>query len=317
MKEAFLLSITMVDCHTCPGVSSILMIISASRRTDIPAFYAPWLIKRIRQGECQVVNPYRRDRIKRISLLPGDVDVIVFWTRHALPLLPFLGELDQRGFRYYFQYTLTNYPRLLEQRTPSRAAALDSFKALANKIGKERVVWRYDPIFFSESTSLDFHQHNFNALARDLRGYSQRCVVSLFDNYAKSRSRLSKIPLFMPLTQASNDFNSVVDALMPDMVEIAADNQFELVSCAEEVDLQRYGINPEKCVDDALIHRVFGLDLENKKDPSQRPACRCLPSQDIGRYDTCPFGCQYCYANCSFDLARRYLRNHDSDQAYL
>ncbi len=293
------------------------MIISASRRTDIPAFYAPWMIKRVRQGECQVVNPYRQDQIKRVSLLPGDVDVIVFWTRHALPLLPFLDELDQRGYRYYFQYTLTNYPRLLEQRTPSLDAALRSFQALAQKIGKERVIWRYDPIYLSECTSLDFHRRNFQTLAQALMGYSQRCVVSLFDDYAKSRSRLSITPSLVPLAEGSDSFREAVNALMPDLAAMAEDHQFELVSCAEDVDLQPYGIYPGKCVDDDLIRRVFGLDLHSKKDPGQRLTCQCLPSQDIGRYDTCLFGCQYCYANRSFERARRYFSMHESDRETL
>lgn len=293
------------------------MIISASRRTDIPAFYAPWMIKRVRQGACQVVNPYRQDQIKRVSLLPGDVDVVVFWTRHALPLLPFLDELDQRGYRYYFQYTLTNYPRLLEQRTPSLEAALRSFQALAQKIGKERVIWRYDPIYLSECTSLDFHRRNFQTIATALRGYSQRCVVSLFDNYAKSRSRLSVTPSLVPLAEGSDSFREAVNALMPDLAAMAEDHQFELVSCAEDVDLQPYGIYPGKCVDDDLIRRVFGLDLHSKKDPGQRLTCQCLPSQDIGCYDTCLFGCQYCYANRSFERARRYFSMHESDRETL
>lgn len=293
------------------------MIISASRRTDIPAFYAPWMIKRVRQGECQVVNPYRQDQIKRVSLLPGDVDVIVFWTRYALPLLPFLDELNQRGYRYYFQYTLTNYPRLLEQRTPSLEAALRSFQALSQKIGKERVIWRYDPIYLSECTSPDFHRQNFQTIAKALRGYSQRCVVSLFDDYAKSRSRLSFTPSLVPLAEGSDSFREAVNALMPDLAAMAEDHQFELVSCAEEVDLQSFGIYPGKCVDDDLIRRVFGLDLHSKKDPGQRLACQCLPSQDIGRYDTCLFGCQYCYANRSFERARRYFSMHESDREYL
>lgn len=293
------------------------MIISASRRTDIPAFYAVWLIKRIRQGECQVVNPYRRDQIKRVSLLPGDVDVIVFWTRYALPLLPFLDELDQLGFRYYFQYTLTDYPRALELKAPSLAAALGSFQALAKKIGKERVVWRYDPIYLSQATSIDFHRRNFQILARALKGYSQRCVISLFDDYAKSRSRLSRSPKLTPLAESSAELSMAVDTLMPDLVEIAQDNRLEMVSCAEKVDLLPYGITPGKCADDNLIRQVFGLSLEYKKDPGQRLACRCLPSQDIGRYDTCPFGCQYCYANRSFEQAARYFKSHNSDQANL
>ena len=164
------------------------------------------------------------------------------------------------------------------------------------------------PIFIAGTSKL---------LRSALRGYSQRCVVSLVDDYAKTRNRLSKIPAFVPLSQASSEFRIVLEALIPDLVEIAEHNQFEMVSCAEVVDLQQFGINPGKCVDDDLIRRVFDLDLEYKKDPGQRSACRCLPSQDIGRYDTCPFGCQYCYANRSFEQAVQYYKSHNSDQMNL
>jgi hypothetical protein len=179
------------------------------------------------------------------------------------------------------------------------------------------VIWRYDPIYLSECTSLDFHRRNFQTLAQALMGYSQRCVVSLFDDYAKSRSRLSITPSLVPLAEGSDSFREAVNALMPDLAAMAEDHQFELVSCAEDVDLQPYGIYPGKCVDDDLIRRVFGLDLHSKKDPGQRLTCQCLPSQDIGCYDTCLFGCQYCYANRSFERARRYFSMHESDRETL
>ena len=295
----------------------LFMIISASRRTDIPAFYTRWLMNRIRQGECQVVNPYRRDQIKRVSLALGDVDVIVFWTRHALPLMPHLDELDQRGYRYFFQYTITNYPPALEHKTPSLAVAVQTFQALARKIGKERVIWRYDPVYLSPATSPDFHRRNFQTLAEALCGYSERCVISLFDDYAKTRKRLAQNPTLVPWIDDAQNFGAVLDGLMPDLVEIAGDNHYELLSCAEELDLRPYGIEPGKCVDDDLVRRVFGLEMAYRKDPGQRPACGCMSSQDIGRYDSCPFGCQYCYANRSFEQARQYYANHDSDRLYL
>lgn len=289
------------------------MIISASRRTDLPAFYTPWLINRLRSGFCQVANPFRPGQIKRVSLLPEDVDVIVFWTRHAQPLIPYLDELDRRGYRYYFQYSLTNYPRQIERRTPFLGRAIKTIRALSNKIGSQRVIWRYDPILMSESTSLEFHRHNFQQLAQSLRGYARRCVISLYDDYAKARSRLLQEPGFEPLPKDSKPYWRALAGLVPDLVDIAAQNQFEVCSCAEEMDLQPYGIPPGKCIDNDLILSVFGIEVSAVKDAGQRKACGCVVSQDIGRYDTCLFGCQFCYATRSFEKAYSNYSAHNPD----
>ncbi len=133
------------------------MIISASRRTDIPAFYAQWFINRIRAGHCTVPNPFNRKQVSRISLRPEDVDIIAFSTRNPQPLLPYLKELDQHGYRYYFQYTVMNNPRLIDTMAPSLSSSLDIFKKLSDLIGTERVIWRYDPIIISNIAGIKFH----------------------------------------------------------------------------------------------------------------------------------------------------------------
>jgi hypothetical protein len=132
------------------------MIISASRRTDIPAFYTPWFMNRIREGFCTVPNPFNRQQISRICLLPADVDVIVFWTRNPRPLITHLDELDQRGYRYYFQFTLLDYPRLIDVKMPGLAASVETFCRLSERVGPERIVWRYDPMVLSNQTGVDF-----------------------------------------------------------------------------------------------------------------------------------------------------------------
>ena len=133
------------------------MIISASRRTDIPAFFTEWFMNRVREGYCDVVNPYRADQVSRVLLRAEDVDVIVFITRNARPLLPHLAELDRRGLRYYFQYTLTGYPRQLETNTPAVPDALDTLHRLVEHVGPERLIWRYDPILFTTLTPPAYH----------------------------------------------------------------------------------------------------------------------------------------------------------------
>ena len=165
------------------------MIISASRRTDIPSFYSQWFINRIRAGFCTVPNPFNYKQISHISLLPKDVDVIVFWTRNPNPLIPYLGELDERGFRYYFQYTLLGNPRSLETKTPSLASALDTFRKLSEVVGPQKVIWRYDPIVFSSITDIQFHIENYVQISNILRGYTHRSVVSIMDFYKKMKKR--------------------------------------------------------------------------------------------------------------------------------
>ncbi len=288
------------------------MIISASRRTDIPAFYAEWFMNRIRAGTCNVPNPFNRQQVAQISLRPEDVDVIVFWTRHPRPLFPFLDELDQRGYRYYFQYTLLGYPRLLEPMGPDRQAAIATFRELAARVGAERLIWRYDPIVFSQITGVSYHAQAYTQIAESLAGYSGRSVVSVMDPYPKIRKRLDELSRrgarVMEVDQIPpSDF----EALMRSLARTAAHCGMEIASCAEELDLAVFGIHPGKCIDDGYLRAVFGLELGGAKDPGQRRACGCVVSRDIGMYDSCLFGCSYCYATGSFARARKNYEQHD------
>lgn len=285
------------------------MIISASRRTDIAAFYAPWFMNRVRAGFCTVPNPMNRKQISRISLLPADVDAIVFWTRDPRPLLPSLAELDARGLRYYFQFSLLGYPRLIDPKSPALSVALSAFQGLADKVGPDRVIWRYDPIVFSELTPPAYHEEQFGRLASALRGVTTRSVVSVVDTYRKLQHRLLKLErtpaAFNPLSP------QMLHQLLGRLAAIAQANDMEIASCAEAEDWTPWGIRPGKCVDGDLINRLFRLSLDSKKDPSQRDACDCVASRDIGMYDTCLFGCTYCYATTSFARARQHFAGHD------
>jgi hypothetical protein len=288
------------------------LIISASRRTDIPAFYSEWLLNRIRAGYCTVANPFNPNQISRVSLKPADVDVIVFWTRNPAPLMPHLKELDELGLRYYFQYTLLNNPRKLDQHTPPLPAALKTFQRLAEQIGPARLIWRYDPIVFTQATGAQFHLDSYRGIASQLRGCTFRSVISVVDLYKKAAKRLRRLDeagLGVMPYPAKTDLN--FEFLMQGLVETAAHNGMEITSCAEDLDLAQYGIRPGKCVDDEYIRVVFGIAVTHYKDPSQRPACGCVVNKDIGAYDTCPSGCQYCYATTSFERAKVKHAEHD------
>jgi DNA repair photolyase len=285
------------------------MIISASRRTDIPAFYAEWIVNRIRAGFCAVPNPFNRHQVSRVSLRPEDVDVIVFWTRNPRPLMAHLGELDSRGLRYYFQFTILGYPRELDPKSPSIAAAVEAFKALSDRLGPCRVIWRYDPLIFTSLTTADFHRDNYGRLAEALRGYTRRSVVSVVDRYRKAERRLKGLDRTPAAVETWEP--EEMGVLLRDLAWLAAADGMEIVSCAEETDLTPCGIRPGKCVDDQVIEEAFGTQVNRKKDPTQRAACGCVVSRDIGMYDSCLFGCRYCYATQSFERARVNFDQHD------
>lgn len=289
------------------------MIISASRRTDIPAFYAAWFVKRIEAGYCTVPNPFNRNQVSRVSLRCEDVDVIVFWTRNPAPLMPYLHKLDERGYRYYFQYTLMANPRAIDPKSPSPHVAVETFRALAEMVGPQRVIWRYDPIVLSAETPPAFHVETHARLAEALHGAAGRCVVSLVDVYRKAGKRLKELERKgIAIEDTPQDaLAGEIGEMLSSMAATAKAHGMESVSCAEELDLSPFGIAAGKCVDDDYILRVFGLDVSHKKDPGQREACGCVVSRDIGMYDSCLFGCQYCYATADFQRAAKNYKEQE------
>ncbi len=285
------------------------MIISASRRTDLPAFYAPWFLNRIRAGYCTVPNPFNRQQVSVISLKPEDVDVLVFWTRNPRPLLPYLGEIEARGFRYYFQYTLMNNPALIDPQSPALAASLKNFRELADMVGPDKIIWRYDPIVLSKITDPDFHRQQYGLIAQALKGHTRRSVISIVDVYKKAGKRLAALSK-QGLELQIPDRRMLAD-LMPSLLALARGSGMEIASCAEDIDLQPYGVGPGRCIDAEYIEKTFEIAVVHKKDPAQRPACGCVVSRDIGMYDSCLFGCQYCYATANFALAKASFAKHD------
>jgi hypothetical protein len=291
------------------------MIISASRRTDIPAFYTPWLMNRLRAGFCLVPNPFNPRQVSSVSLKPEAVDVIVFWTRNADPLLPHLQELDDRGYRYYFLYTVMNNPRALDPKSPALRASLGTVRSLVKHVGPRRVIWRYDPIVFTTGTGPTFHEKTYGRIARALNGLTKRSVVSTVNVYRKAEGRLRHLKEEgLPMVGCPED--ALAD-MMRSLAHIARDQGMTLFSCAEERDLEPYGIRRGKCVDDEYIQRVFGVEVTHRKDPSQRKACGCVISKDIGMYDTCLYGCVYCYATRSLERVKKNVARHNPASAML
>jgi hypothetical protein len=285
------------------------MIISASRRTDIPAFYAEWFLNRLKAGTCTVPNPFNHRQASIISLEAAAVDLIVFWTRNPRLLLPRLTELDALGYRYYFQYTLMGNPVWLDPASPPFDISINVFKRLSDIVGPDRIIWRYDPIVFSNVTGAEFHQETYGYIAGALKGYTRRSVISIVDFYKKTEKRLHDLSTQGVTIQAPDQ--ELIEALVTSLAFLARDNGMDIVSCAEEIDLRPYGVRPGKCIDDGYIKAVFGLDVSRRKDPAQRKSCGCVASRDIGMYDSCIYGCQYCYATTSFLRARANHQAHD------
>ena len=266
------------------------MIISASRRTDIPAFYFSWFFNRLKDGFVLVPNPRNSKQLSRIFLSPDIVDCIVFWTKNPSSMLHKLVKLSE--YPFYFQFTLTAYEADIEKYLPALQKRIAIFKQLAEQVGQDRVIWRYDPILINKHYTIDYHIDFFNQIASSLRGYTDSCIISFIDHYPHIRQSLIK-----------EDINrlQVVDILnlCSSLSEIASDNQLTLQTCAEEIELLNCNISHGACIDKTRIEKITGRLLLAKKDKNQRNNCQCLESIDIGTYDTCSFGCIYCYATTS------------------
>ena len=278
------------------------MIISASRRTDIPAFYSEWLLTRLRAGFVHVRNPRNPRQTASVDLSPAVVDCIVFWTKNAGPMLDKLTAIEKMGYAYYFQYTLTPYDQRLEPGL-AKAAAIDSFKQLGDKIGRQRLIWRYDPVIINADCTVAYHLERFGALCAGLSAYTGTCVISFIDLYRKLRKRAAGM-----IDAAVSP--PAMRRLVQGFAAIAGEYQLRLAACAEE-DFAAYGLAPAACIDRALIEQICGNPLQLKKASGQRANCRCAASIDIGAYDCCPHGCLYCYATTSRQTAEINRQRHD------
>ncbi len=296
------------------------MIISASRRTDIPAFYADWFMTRIREGYFHRVNPYNINQVSGFSLKPEDVDAICFWTKNPRPLMKYLAELDERGLKYYFQFTLNPYDKTFEPNVPSLQERISTIIELAEHIGSERVVWRYDPVILSSITPVAWHLEQADQIASQLKGATRRLVFSFYDFYGKGQGRLNKalqgtgIKL-EDITAAGH--KDALEQIAKGFKEIANRHCLQIFSCSEDVDLDSIGIQHGACIDGALISDLFGSIAADAKDKNQRQSCGCVESADMGIYNTCHFRCAYCYANFNEGMIESNCRKHYADSSSL
>ena len=296
------------------------MIISASRRTDIPAFFGEWFANRIAAGYFCSVNPFNPNQRKIVSLLPGDVTAFVFCTKNPRPFFKQLDRLDNLGYRYLFQFTLNDYPRLFEPAVPAVAQRIEAFRALSERIGPKRVIWRYDPMILSTVTPLEYHLEKIDRLAGQLSGYTDRMIISFLDFYQKVESRIRKSPSLQAIQfrdWLAAEQRSELDHLCARIAATAAQHRMKVFTCAEAVELSRYHIAKGACIDGALITEIFGIPAERRKAAAQRENCQCVAAADMGVYNTCKFQCIYCYANAGRNNVEQTLARHDPAGASL
>jgi len=284
------------------------MILSASRRTDIPAFYSDWFFNRVKEGFVFVRNPMNIKQISKISLSPDVVDCIVFWSKNPKVMIPFLDKLID--YNYYFQFTLNSYDQDIETNMPDKTEIIDTFKKLSDKLGAHRVIWRYDPILINKKYTIPYHVENFNKIANTLKGYSEKVTISFIDFYSKTERNMSGLEI------EKNNIE-IKYSIAEQLAGIAQQNSFLIDTCAEDLDLSKYGITHAKCIDDNLIKRIIGCPIDINKDKTQRLECGCIASIDIGAYNTCCHGCLYCYANYNHSVVAKNVQNHNKNSQLL
>lgn len=327
------------------------VIVSASRSTDIPAFYSKWFFNRLKKGYCVWYNPFNRQPMY-VSF--ERCKVVVFWTKNPRPILPYLHELDERGIHYYFQVTLNDYVNEgFEPNVPTVEQRIETFRRLSEMIGHERVIWRFDPLIITPALTPRMLLSRIWKIGNRLKGYTDKLVFSFVDvkAYRKVQNNLIKeTTCFTKEDVESAEMNAaqrqeIVEGLVKLREAWAANGwNIELATCAEVMDLEAYGIAHNRCIDGELMKRIFHDDEElvyylhtgqlperdmfgmipplpdkskNLKDKGQRKVCGCMVSKDIGMYDTCRHFCVYCYANTSRECVLRNRARHSDESESL
>jgi Domain of unknown function (DUF1848) len=286
--------------------TNVRVIVSASYRTDIPAFYAPWFLARLRAGYCRVVNPYSGGT-HEVSLAPGDVDGFVFWTRNMRPLL---SELDavRRVAPFVVQFTLTGYPRALESSVIAAEEGVAQLRELRRRWGSRAAVWRYDPVVFAAGIDAEGHPESFTRLARALAGTVDEVVLSVVHPYRKTRRNLDRAARRHGFAWHDPPAEEKRD-LLARLAAIAAEHGIAPTLCSQP-ELLASGLGEARCIDAQRLSDVAQHPIA-ARESGNRPGCHCALSRDIGAYDTCPHGCVYCYAVADRDHAVRNFRAHD------
>ncbi|MFW6007453.1 MAG: DUF1848 family protein [Nanoarchaeota archaeon] len=286
------------------------MIISASRRTDIPAFYSRWFMDKVQKEKCVYYNPYNNHGYE-LSLTPEDVDVLVFWSKNYIPLMSYLKDLKVK-YNLFFHYTITGITNdSLEPEVIDIDKAISNFKRLVELFGPEKVRWRFDPVLFTVETDENYYLQKFKYISDKLKDHTQSCYFSIAHIYKKVKRNFSKIDDINILFKTEKEKKMFSDKL----AEIASNRNITLYSCCNDFLINKK-IKKSSCIDATYFNKIFNLNLDVSRAPT-RDQCNCYKSTDIGVYNTCPHGCIYCYANYNQKKALRNYNEHHYQQEFL
>lgn len=282
------------------------MILHTGNRTDIPAYYSKWFVNRLSEGVVCVRNPYNPTAITKYRLDPEVVDMIVFCTKNPAPLLPYMGMLKSYG--QYWYVTITPYGADIEPHVPPKEKVMEDFKGLSSRLGVAKVGWRYDPIFLSEKYTLERHIADFEAMASNLAGYTDTCVISFIDLYQKV------VKNFPEVKEVAKEEKV---ALVKAFVEIGRKYGMTIKTCGEGEEWESYGVDCSGCMTQEVYERALGCGIQVPKTKGARTECGCILGGDIGAYNTCGHLCRYCYANYDEKTVKDNMRNHDPKSPLL
>ncbi len=289
---------------------TIKKIISVSRRTDIPAFYSEWFYNRLEQGFVQVKKQVGAKTAKKVLLGVKDVLCFVFWTKNPAPMIDKLDLLDEKGYQYYFQFTLTPYDKDIEPNLPRKDKIIQTFIKLSEKIGKEKVIWRYDPILLNHDIDVNYHKKYFAEFAEKLHGFTKKCIISFIDSHQISKDNKQRLKLVKISDETMKALGKII-------YQTGKKYDMTIETCAEKIDLTQMGIFSAKCIDDKFTGRVLGEKLSIGKDRSQRKLCQCVTSIDIGTDNTCLHECLFCYATKNKALVGFNNDMHNKNSPFL
>lgn len=287
------------------------MIISASRRTDIPAYFSEWFINRVKAGYCYVRNPMNPKYISKVSLEKKDIEAIVFWTKNPQSMLDKLHYLD--GYNYYFHFTINPYDLSIEGDVPKKSILIKTFQDLSNRIGKEKVIWRYTPILYIDGKiDLNYHKRYFVKMLDKIGPYTDLIKIGALEMYEKTK-RNAKIHGLKLKSPPEGEFVELAEFMLDNVKKF----DLRIERCVEHINLDSLGIYKGSCIDNKLISQISGYDIVYRKDRNQRGDCNCIESVDIGMYHSCPHKCVYCYANTSFETAEMNYARHNPKSPLL
>ena len=283
------------------------MILNTGQRTDIPAFYHEWFLNRIKEGYVYVRNPYYPKLVTKYFLNPDIIDCLCFCTKNPKPMINHLHEINK--FNQIWFVTITPYGKDIEPNVPNKHQIIDSFIELSKIVGKEKVIWRYDPIFISNKYSIDYHLRAFESICIKLSNYTNTCIISFIDLYKKV---IKNFPEVKEVTK------EVQIDIYEKLLVIAKKYNIQIKPCSESIISDYFSLEKDGCQSQKEIEKACGfyLDIPKSIKPA-RKGCNCILGNDIGQYDTCNHGCKYCYANYDRKNVYENMKNHDKNSPIL